>query len=172
MTEDLVKVLELADAHIGWVDCTLENVHKEIRATLAAHRARQESRLPCCGYKNPTMGTFNGCQKCIADCADHLIKTSQEAAGELEEAISIVQSHFMIREHTSEQRSDAYAAKADKAMQTLIRAASQPVQEVTVEEFERECSKYRTDCRVMADYLITVYPNGLRIVKTAQQGER
>ncbi len=42
---------------------------------------------------------------------------------EIIEAIAIVKQRFMIREHTAYELSDSYAAKADKAMNTLIHAA-------------------------------------------------
>jgi hypothetical protein len=39
--DDLAAALALADAHVGWGDCSLENVHRIIRAALAAYRGEE-----------------------------------------------------------------------------------------------------------------------------------
>jgi hypothetical protein len=33
--EELEQLIRIADVHIGWGDCTLENVHRMLRAALA-----------------------------------------------------------------------------------------------------------------------------------------
>ena len=40
--EALVEALKLADVHIGWTDCSLENVHKQCRAALALAEPKEE----------------------------------------------------------------------------------------------------------------------------------